>query len=603
MCGADLRNLQEIDVPIPLSRLSVITGVSGSGKSTFVEDVLAATLAQGGPIGCRAIEGPGLKPVVVDQNPIVRDCFAAATGLSASHFSFNRPEGACPTCEGIGAVEVSMRYLPSTWIPCADCAGRRFSDEVLSARVDFQGHTLSIADFYDLSVNQALPRLVENGRLAERERQAAVRILEALNDVGLGYLPLGQPSPTLSGGEAQRVKLAKFLGRRSLSKRLLILDEPSTGLHPQDIAGLLIVLDRLVRAGATIVVVEHNTDIIRAADWAIDLGPGAGPAGGRLLYAGPPGGLTGSPESITGRALMEEAVIQPAEGGRQVRSPPSPTITIRDARAHNLKGVDVDLPKAALTVVTGVSGSGKSSLVRDVLEAEAQRRFLESLSLYERQSTREGPEAPVRSVSGLGVTISIGTERGRFNRRATVGTDTEIAHHLAVLLAWIGQRRCLGCGAGMQRVTLVQAQRQGQGQEKVTWRCPACQAAAPLARPRHFSPSSYAAACLTCHGVGTLQMPNPEKLITHPEKPLCGGAMHSPGFFPKGYICKPYNYGYSLVQALGVRHGFDPAATPWNEMTLEAQHAFLFGDQEPLTYTHQRRNWQTHTGTQVKPGF
>jgi excinuclease ABC subunit A len=612
--GADLRNLQAIDVPIPLGRLSVITGVSGSGKSTFVEDVLAATLAQGKPVGCRAIEGPGLKPVVVDQSPIgrnprsnpatytklsdiVRDCFARATGLSASHFSFNRPEGACPTCEGIGAVEVGMRYLPSTWIPCADCAGRRFSDEVLSARVDFNGHTLSIADFYDLSISQALPLLAENDKLAERDRQAAVRILEALHDVGLGYLPLGQPSPTLSGGEAQRVKLAKFLGRRSLSKRLLILDEPSTGLHPQDITGLLVVLDRLVRAGATIVVVEHNTDIIRAADWAIDLGPGAGPAGGRLLYAGPPAGLTGSSESITGRALMEEAAIQPAEGNGQTRSLQSPAITIRDARAHNLKGVDVDLPKAALTVVTGVSGSGKSSLVRDVLEAEARRRFLESLSLYERQSTREGPEAPVRSVSGLGVTISIGTERGRFNRRATVGTDTEIAHHLAVLLAWAGQRRCLNCGAGMERVTMT------QGQESEAWHCPACQATAPLARPRHFSPSNYAAACLRCNGVGTLQVPNPEKLIIHPEKPLCGGAMHSPGFFPKGYICKPYNYGYSLVRALGARHGFDPATTPWDKMTSEAQHAFLFGDPEPLTYTHQRRNGETHTGTNVYPGF
>lgn len=616
--GADLHNLQGIDVPIPLSRLTVITGVSGSGKSTFVEDVLGATLTQGEPVGCREIEGPPLGPVVVDQNPIgrnprsnpatytklsdiVRDHFATATGLSASHFSFNRPEGACPTCEGIGAVEVTMRYMPSTWIPCADCAGRRFSDEVLSARVDLKGRTLSIADFYDLSVGQALPLLAEKGELAERERQAAVRILEALHDVGLGYLPLGQPSPTLSGGEAQRVKLAKFLGQRSLSKRLLILDEPSTGLHPQDIAGLLVVLDRLVRAGATIVVVEHNTDIIRAADWVIDLGPGAGPDGGRLLYAGPPAGLARNPESITGHALMEEAAIQPAEGHEQVQSLPSPTITIRGARAHNLKGVDVDFPKAALTVVTGVSGSGKSSLVRDVLEAEARRRFLESLSLYERQSTREGPEAPVGSVSGLGVTISVGTERGRFNRRATVGTDTEIAHHLAVLLAWIGQRHCLDCGAEMQRTTVVPEQ--AQGQEAEAWRCPACHATAPIARPRHFSPSNYAAACLTCHGVGTLQVPNPDKLIVHPEKPLCDGAMYSPGFFPNGYVCKPFNYGYSLVQALGARHGFDPATTPWSEMTAEARHAFLFGDPEPLTYTHQRRDGQTHTGTQVYPGF
>jgi len=298
--GAHLRNLREIDVPIPLGRLTVISGVSGSGKSTLVNDVLVASLKAGVPAGCHAIEGPRLKAVLVDQSPIgrnprsnpatytkvsdiIRDSFAAATGLSASHFSFNRPEGACPTCKGMGAVEVAMRYLPSTWLPCTDCGGQRFSDEVLAARARFGDAVLTIADFYDLSVSDALSIFTREDRLPEVSRRTATRILSALVDVGLGYISLGQPSPTLSGGEAQRVKLAKHLGRRSLRERLLVLDEPSTGLHPQDIAGLLIVLDRLVRAGATILVVEHNTDVIRAADWVIDLGPGAGPEGGRVL--------------------------------------------------------------------------------------------------------------------------------------------------------------------------------------------------------------------------------------------------------------------------------------------------------------------------------
>jgi len=251
--------------------------------------------------------------------------------------------------------------------------------------------------------------------------------------------------------------------------------------------------------------------------------------------------------------------------------------------------VDVDLPKGKLTVVTGISGSGKSSLVRDVLEAEARRRFLESLSLYERQSTHEGPEAPVTSISGLGVALAVGSERRLYERRATTGTATELSHHLAALLAAIGERRCLQCGDMMER--------------RQAWHCPTCGATAPLAEPRHFDSRTYAAACLTCHGVGTMQAPQPEKLIIHPERPLCDGAMYSPGFFPNGYLCKPYNGGYDMVQALARRYGFDPATTPWNEMTQEAQQAFLFGDRDPLTVHYVSRTGRTHTAEHRFPGF
>jgi excinuclease ABC subunit A len=344
--GAFLRNLRDIDVPIPLGRLTVITGVSGSGKSTLVEDVLVASLSGQDATGCRDIEGPSLKAVLVDQGPIgrnprsnpatytklsdvVRDLFAAVTGLTASHFSFNRPEGACSACKGMGAIEVQMRYLPSTWIPCARCDSMRFSDQVLAGQVPFGERRLSIADFYELSVTEALPLLAEDKRLPEKSRLRAQRILEALRDVGLGYLTLGQPSPTLSGGEAQRVKLAKHLGRSALSRQLLVLDEPTTGLHPQDVSALLTVLDRLVRRGATIIVVEHNSDMIRAADWVVDLGPGAGPEGGRVLYAGPPDGLTEEKASLTGQALREEPSIRPrapaATAGLALRASPSAT--------------------------------------------------------------------------------------------------------------------------------------------------------------------------------------------------------------------------------------------------------------------------------------
>lgn len=608
--GATLRNLRDIDVPIPLGRLTVVTGVSGSGKSTLVEDVLVASLKAGEAVGCLGIDGQTLKPVFVDQSPIghnprsnpatytkladiIRDYFASKTGLSPSYFSFNRPEGACPVCEGMGAVEVKMRYLPSTWIPCEACDGRRFSDAILAQQVTLGERDFSIADLYEATISEIVPLLLEHARLPASDRRAAERILRSLEDIGLGYLTLGQPSPTLSGGEAQRVKLAKYLGQNGLAERLIVLDEPSTGLHPQDLAGLLTVLDRLVRAGATVVVVEHNSDVIRAADWVIDLGPGAGPRGGDLLYAGPPETLYEADNSLTARALAAEENLIPPEAQPENKARRSLVIRIRNARAHNLKNADVDIPKSALTVVTGVSGSGKSSLVGDILEAEARRRYLESLSLYERQSTHEGPEAPVDSVSGLGVVVTITPERYLYNRRATVGAATEISHHLATLLALIGERTCLECGAARQRD-------HSAGQ----WRCPRCGSTAPLvASSRFFSTSNFASACRRCNGVGSLQVPAPEKLIVHPEKPICGGAMYSPGFFPDGYLCKPFNGGYYVVQALAERYGFDPATTPWNAMSSEAQQAFLFGCDEPLDVHFESRKGTTRDSQQTFRGF
>ncbi|MFW9890189.1 MAG: ATP-binding cassette domain-containing protein, partial [Candidatus Thorarchaeota archaeon] len=208
-----------------------------------------------------------------------------------------------PACKGMGAVEVKMRYLPSIWITCSSCEGKRFNPEVLKTKVKFGSKFLTIADFYQLSIQQVQQLLAQEVRLPQNKKRAANKILDALVTIGLGYLKLGQPSPQLSGGESQRVKLAKFLGRRGLSENLLILDEPSTGLSAADLHGLLSVLDTLVDAGATIVVVEHNLDIVRSADWIIDLGIGAGPEGGELLFTGTPKELRKAKKSLTARAL------------------------------------------------------------------------------------------------------------------------------------------------------------------------------------------------------------------------------------------------------------------------------------------------------------
>ena len=606
--GAHQHNLQDLDVHLALGRINVICGVSGSGKSTLVEDVLYASMHAREPIGCSGLDVTDLKAELIDQSPIgrnprsnpatytklldiIRECYALNTGLDATCFSFNTSKGACPVCKGMGAVEVKMRYLPSTWITCSECEGMRFTDEVLDSRVTFSdGCAYSIADFLNLTVSEAIPQLRSAPGLSERKQQDAERILSALHDIGLGYLRLGQPSPTLSGGEAQRVKLARHLGRRGLKGKILILDEPSTGLHPADIHGLLVVLDRLARSGGTIILVEHNLDIIRAADWLVELGPGAGPIGGQLLFSGPPSKLIRAGNTPTSKALLEEADLKPHPLRSSSGQAPGHLIQIRGARANNLQNLDLDIPKNVLTVVTGISGSGKSSLVGDVIEREAKRRYLESLAMYERQGIHESQQADVDEIQGMGVTLSVDTRRGRYDPRAHLGDDTEISQGLAVLFAHLGALACPHCGMQMTR-------------DKTLFRCPNCDHRLPLPKPRYFSPTTYAAACQKCHGVGTLQEPRPEKLIIHPDKPLCDGAMYSPGFFPNGFLCKPYNSGYDIIQAFSVEYGFDPFTTPWNEMSVEAQQGFLFGVPEPMQVTFTSRSGNVTTRKTAFHGF
>ncbi|MHA2308108.1 MAG: ATP-binding cassette domain-containing protein [Candidatus Heimdallarchaeaceae archaeon] len=594
--GAHLHNLKNIDVKIPLERISVISGVSGSGKSTLVKHILYESLNKGDTVGCKEIDELRIKPVLVDQSPIgrnprsnpatytklsdiIRDLFAEASNLSISHFSFNRPEGRCEKCEGIGAEKVKLPYISPIWLPCDQCSGKRFKDEVLEVIVDLNGRKLSVGDLYGLSIEEAAPLIIENKYLSENNRKKAKTILHALIDIGLGYLHLGQASPTLSGGEAQRVKLAKYLGRKDLSKNLIILDEPSTGLHPNDISGLLVVLDRLARAGATIIIVEHNTDIIRAADWVIDLGPGAGPKGGELIFSGPVEDLLRSKKSLTAEALREEQVMIPERTTLPKKLYKSGTISIKGARANNLKNINLDIPKGQLIVVTGLSGSGKSSLVTDVLEREARRRFLESLSIYERQSTKEGPEADVDSVTGLGVTANTrvgGTYYSwRIDPRYNVGNASGIMEYLLNLVAYLGEKQCKKCSKQMER-------------EDSRLFCKKCNEEIIII-PNHLSPLNLQSHCTKCKGIGNYGLPNIDKLIIHPDKPICGGAMYSPGFWPFGYYCKQYNHPYYTLRAMAEKYGYDPENTPWNKMSKEAQNAFLFGTEEVFEFEYETR--------------
>lgn len=570
--GASLRNLRAVDCEIPLGSLTVVTGPSGAGKTTLSQAVLLASLREREPVGCTAFDAPATRARAVDQAPLgnnprsnpatytkvldrIRDVFADETGRSASDFTFNRAEGACPDCEGMGSVAIGLSYLAPIWVPCEACEGRRYRPEVLEAI--WAGR--SIADVLALSVDEASEVFAEH--------PSVIRILQPLQEVGLGYLTLGQPSPSLSGGEAQRVRLAREVAK-ARSGDLVLLDEPTTGLHPGDLDRLLAVLDRLTSSGCTVVVVEHQPDVIAAADWRIDLGPGGGPDGGRLQHCGPP-----VPDKQT-------PVPPRAEPRTDRRS--SDAIRVRGARAHNLQGVDVDFAKDRFTVVTGVSGSGKSSLVRDVLESEATRRLLECLSVYERQSVREGPEAPVDSLTGLGPTVSIDPSGLSFDGRGpgfyvwdadrvTVGRSSDLDRLLAVIIARAGVRTCLVCGHETVRRTSLKPES--------PWSCSACGTSAVPIEPRHLvgSPVSI---CPQCLGLGVEHEFEFAKLIVHPDVPVADGVFGgSLSWFRAGPGLSWFRDGLeSPIRLLAERLGFDLDRTPWAELGDEARQAVLYGD-------------------------
>jgi excinuclease ABC subunit A len=321
--GATMHNLKNIDVEFPVGKLVSVTGVSGSGKSTLVNEIVYKALANRlhrmrvKPGDHEAIEGIECfdKVIDIDQSPIgrtprsnpatytdiftpVRELYsltpeAKVRGYKPGRFSFNVRGGRCETCKGDGTIKIEMHFLPDVYVPCETCGGKRYNRETLEVR--FKGK--SIADVLDMSVEEALRFFAKIPKLRRR--------LQTLHDVGLDYVKLGQPATTLSGGEAQRVKLAKELGKIATGRTLYILDEPTTGLHFADIEKLLEVLQRLVDAGNTVLVIEHNLDVIKQADWIVDLGPEGGEGGGEVIATGAPEEVAAVEDSATGRYLRE----------------------------------------------------------------------------------------------------------------------------------------------------------------------------------------------------------------------------------------------------------------------------------------------------------
>jgi len=499
--GATRHNLKKLHAKLPLGLFVCLTGVSGSGKSTLAHDVLHANLLKKfkqplgdvDPAPIKELRGSQYidQVLLVDQSPLartprstpavllgafnqIRQLFAQtadarARDCNTGFFSFNSGDGRCDRCSGAGYEKVEMQFLSDLQVTCPDCSGRRYKPSTLD--ILYRGK--SIAEILEMTIDQALEFYADSASFTgpTQKRHSQIRgALLPLAEVGLGYLKLGQPLNTLSGGESQRLKLCQILAENTGRKRgkkgnLLILDEPTTGLHFTDIERLLGVFQRLVDNGHSLLVIEHNLDVIKSADWIMELGPGAGADGGALVAEGSPEVIS-KLKTETARYLKpllakrkSKATGTPIKAGTSPKRP-SPgnlqaAIQLRGAREHNLKNVDIDIPRDEFVVVSGLSGSGKSTLAFDILFAEGQRRFLDSMSAYARQFAEQLEKPDLDVLNGLPPTVAIEQRVSQGGMKSTVATVTELWNFIRLLYAKLGTRYCPDCEVPVEKQSIA----------------------------------------------------------------------------------------------------------------------------------------------------
>ncbi|MEM7198830.1 MAG: AAA family ATPase [Planctomycetota bacterium] len=526
--GARLHNLTDANLTLHLGTLQVVMGPSGAGKTSLVFGTLVPALRgePGGPY--RSLAGGAATQTrlrTLDARPIgrtprstpatwsglwdlVRARFAAtaaaqARRLGSGHFSFNNAEGRCSTCEGLGTQRVGMHELEDLELVCPDCGGARFAPEVLA--VTLRG----------ASVAAVLAMSVADARAFFAADPPARALCQALDELGLGYLPLGFPSHKLSRGEAQRVRLATLLADPDAKPTVLVLDEPDRGLHPGDLDRLIGCLDRLIDAGHSVLAISHHRRLWAAADVHVEVCDG-------VAREVPPPGVA-----------ARENARAPRPAAR-----PADQIALEGVRHHNLDGIDVALPRGALTALCGVSGSGKSSLAFDALAGEAWHRYAECLPFAVRRALSRMPRAELRAARGLGPVLALRQESAAAGPRSTVATQTEIGPLLRLLWSRAGRRDGVLCGL----------------------------------RAEHFSPDRAAGACPACAGRGVVSQCDPARLISHPDRALTDGAMA--GSKVGRYLGEPDGQFLATLRAAASDVDW---TQPWRTLSDAAQQLALRG--------------------------
>ncbi len=556
--NVDIHNLKSISVGFMAHRLNIICGVSGAGKSTLLSGVMLPLLSGEKIKGSQAYlneHGPIQKIIQIDQKPIgrnsrsnpatytklfdrIRALFgslpeSAVLGWDKSRFSFNVDGGRCPECKGAGAIEIGVSYLGSIEIVCESCQGKRFTPNTLEIRY----RNKNIYEVLEMEVDEALEFF--------REEKSIIPYIKWLSKLGLGYLKLGQPSGTLSGGEAQRIKLATELVRPSKGHTVYMLDEPASGLHPFDIQILLNALDELVKHGHTLIMVEHDPDLVSLADWVVELGPGGGTKGGELIFSGTPDELQSvdTPMAIAirknrERRINHSRILLPRE--KTERCVPD-HISMEGIRTNNLKGINIQIPENQVTAFTGVSGSGKTSLVYDTLYASAQFYFSQTFSSYVRSLIGGMQPGDFQVARGLLPALAIKQKAKQDNPRSTLATLSGILPTMRLLFSRFA-KDSKGNRSGL------------------------------LAR--QFSFNDKSGACLKCAGIGAIKEADPAQLITHPHLSVYQGAMK--GTKAGRFFADPDGQYLAVLKAVE-QVSEKNFSCSWESMTSADRDLILFG--------------------------
>ncbi len=585
--NAEINNLKNINVRFQKQALNIVTGVSGAGKSSLIFQTLIPLIKNKYSQQLNAVGSPKVndfdfeKLIILSQAPIgktarstpatytklfdlIRDFFAMLPEakeqkLKKSFFSFNNKGGRCETCEGAGKITIGMHLLGNVESLCPSCEGQRFQNKILNIK------------YQNKNISDVLKMTVKEAQQFFKGQKKIEKHLSLLDQIGLSYLKLGQSSNTLSGGEAQRIRLVSELVKEKSTQQLFIFDEPTTGLHFVDIQRLLKLFELLIQKGNTIILIEHNEDVIKNAARIIDLGPGSAKAGGELVFEGNYKDFLRCKKSITAQSLSQDINIE------QIKNESPKEIEILGAQTHNLKKINVHIPYNQHTVVVGKSGSGKSSLVFDTIFSEAQNSFIESFPSYIQQFARIQSNSKVDSINGLRPSIALKQNQKVKDRRSTIGTLTGINDNLRLLFSRFGTAYCPNCGEETNQDFCKNCNIQFIDTKKAS----------------SYSFNHIEGVCQNCKGLGEILSSSPELLVENHHLPLSGGALFNNKLL-KSYVDVNEKYMATLL-AVGKAKGID-FTVPFNQLNLKAKEIAFYGIKDEIFDVEWKYKTKTKEG-------